>query len=287
MGFYTSSTIIEDAKRKGLVVLPVDVTISDWDCEIGDTPLFSKRGHSVPLRPVRIGLRYVKGLSETVARRILDARAERAFASIDDVVRRAKLDDGATTRLAESGAFAVFEKNRRGALWAGKRSSVMRAQSSESRAQLRTDESVATFTDLDLFESIGWDYATMNLSAAGHPLEPLRDAMRAKRLPDAGEVTPDARRRRTHYAGLVICRQRPGTASGVVFLTMEDETGFVNVVVWSKVYEEFRVLVKTASFLGVTGRLQVEDGVTHLIAERFWRPKLETKPVEVGSRDFH
>jgi error-prone DNA polymerase len=93
--------------------------------------------------------------------------------------------------------------------------------------------------------------------------------------------------RRTHYAGLVICRQRPGTASGVVFLTLEDETGFVNVVIWSKVYEQFRVLVKTASFLGVTGKLQVEDGVTHLIADSFWRPKIDTRPVEVGSRDFH
>ena len=106
----------------------------------------------------------------------------------------------------------------------------------------------------------------MNLSAQGHPLEPLRAAMRAKRLPDAGEVRAMPDGRRTHYAGLVICRQRPGTASGVVFLTLEDEAGFVNVVVWAKVYEQFRVLVKTASFLGVTGRLQVQDGVTHLIA---------------------
>lgn len=227
----------------------------------------------------------MKGLSETVARRILDARAERTFTSIDDIVQRAKLDDGATARLAESGAFAAFEKNRRGALWAGKRSSAMRAQSSDF--DLPTRESTAAFDDLSLFDSIGWDYATMNLSAQGHPLEPLRDAMRAKRLPDAGDVRRMPDGRRTHYAGLVICRQRPGTASGVVFLTMEDETGFVNVVVWAKVYEEFRVLVKTASFLGVTGRLQVQDGVTHLIADRFWRPKLDTKPVEVGSRDFH
>jgi error-prone DNA polymerase len=302
MGFYTSSTIIEDAKRRGLIVLPVDVTVSDWDCtmegtlpfsqiedtashsEKGSVRLFEKRGVS-PLAPVRIGLRYVKGLHEGTARRILDARSEREFTAIDDVVKRSKLDDGATTRLAESGAFAAFEKNRRGALWTGKRSSTLRAQHTD--IDLTTHESSATFDDLDLFESIGWDYATMNLSAQGHPLEPLRDAMRAKRLPDAGEVRQLPDGRRTHYAGLVICRQRPGTASGVVFLTMEDETGFVNVVIWAKVYEEFRVLVKTASFLGVTGRLQVQDGVTHLIADRFWRPKLQTKPVEVGSRDFH
>jgi error-prone DNA polymerase len=324
MGFYTPATIIEDAKRRGLVVLPVDVTISDWDCEIeeeGTLPFFptsfpdtacqKNRGVSpLPLSPVRIGLRYVKGLHEATARRVLDARAERAFTSIDDVVRRAKLDGGATARLAESGAFATFAKNRRGALWAGRRSSALRAKTgtppyfsdkrypgslSEKRGvsplsprlDLDSRESPAAFADLDVYESIGWDYATMNLSAQGHPLEPLRATMRAKRLPDAGEVRQMPDGRRTHYAGLVICRQRPGTASGVVFLTLEDETGFVNVVVWAKVYEQFRVLVKTASFLGVTGRLQVQDGVTHLIADSFWRPKIETSPVEVGSRDFH
>jgi error-prone DNA polymerase len=301
MGFYTASTIIDDAKRNGLRVLPVDITVSAWDCEIGDSPLFLSKSvleekGDCPLFPLRLGLRYVKGLHEATARRILEARAERAFASIDDVVRRAKLDDGATARLAESGAFAPFEKNRRGALWVGKRSSALRVKGSDADppstlnsklSTFDTYEPPASFADLDVYESIGWDYATMNLSAQGHPLEPLRAAMRAKRLPDAGELRSMPDGRRTHYAGLVICRQRPGTASGVVFLTLEDETGFVNVVIWSKVYEQHRVLVKTASFLGVTGRLQVQDGVTHLIADRFWRPTIDTRPVEVGSRDFH
>jgi error-prone DNA polymerase len=292
MGFYMPSTIVEDAKRHGLTVLPVDVTVSEWDCALEgtvpfflqsspDTALLRKRGLS-PL-PLRLGLRYVKGLHEGTARRVLDARAERPFTSIDDIVRCAKLDDGATARLAESGAFAAFEKNRRGALWAAKGST----RRPETYMPTPTEESPASFRDLDVFESIGWDYATMNLSAQGHPLEPLRAGLRAKRLPDAGEVRAMPDGRRTHYAGLVICRQRPGTASGVVFLTLEDETGFVNVVVWAKVYEKFRVLVKTASFLGVSGKLQVQDGVTHLIADAFWRPKIETTPAEVGSRDFH
>jgi error-prone DNA polymerase len=320
MGFYMPATIIEDAKRRGLVVLPVDVTVSDWDCTLEgtlpfflqsspDTALLRKRGVS-PL-PLRLGLRYVKGLHEATANRILEARTERPFKSIDDVVKRAKLDDGATSRLAESGAFAPFEKNRRGALWAGKASAKLTAKMgtppyssdkrypgslseergaspfSPSHFNLDSDEPPASFATLDLYESIGWDYATMNLSAQGHPLEPLRARMRAKSLPDAGEVRSMPDGRRTHYAGLVICRQRPGTASGVVFLTLEDEAGFVNVVIWAKVYEQFRVLVKTASFLGVTGRLQVQDGVTHLIAEAFWRPKIDTSPVTVGSRDFH
>ena len=89
------------------------------------------------------------------------------------------------------------------------------------------------------------------------------------------------------YAGLVICRQRPGTAGGVVFMTLEDETGFVNVVVWERVFQRYSVLAKTLSFLGITGTLQVEDNVVHLVAETFWEPKLGLKPTGARSRDFH
>jgi error-prone DNA polymerase len=100
-------------------------------------------------------------------------------------------------------------------------------------------------------------------------------------------VTAGADGSRARYAGLVICRQRPGTASGVVFLTLEDETGFVNVVCWAPVYERFRILVKTASFLGVTGKLQRQDGVVHLIADSFWEPRNLLAPATAKSRDFH
>jgi len=89
------------------------------------------------------------------------------------------------------------------------------------------------------------------------------------------------------YAGLVICRQRPGTAGGVVFMTLEDETGFVNVVVWESVFQRYSVLAKTVSFLGITGKLQVEDGVVHLVADELWEPRVELKPASVPSRDFH
>jgi error-prone DNA polymerase len=89
------------------------------------------------------------------------------------------------------------------------------------------------------------------------------------------------------YAGLVICRQRPGTAVGVVFMTLEEETGFVNVVVWESVFQRYSVLTKTVSFLGISGSLQVEDGVVHLVAEKLWEPKLELKPSGASSRDFH
>jgi error-prone DNA polymerase len=153
--------------------------------------------------------------------------------------------------------------------------------------RLDRDERRPEFAALDAFETIGWDYRTTGHSPNGHPLEPLRDRMRRRGLPDASSVVLGGDGRRVHYAGLVICRQRPGTASGVVFLTLEDETGFVNVVCWSRVYDEHRVLVRTASFLGVSGKLQIQDGVAHVIAERFWAPRRLLAAAGAESRDFH
>ena len=108
-----------------------------------------------------------------------------------------------------------------------------------------------------------------------------------KHLPDARTLVamPDGQRAR--YAGLVICRQRPGTASGVTFMTLEDETGFVNVVVWPAVFDSYATLVKTSPFLGVTGRLQVQQGVMHVIAEELWTPRVGAHPADIRSRDFH
>jgi error-prone DNA polymerase len=115
----------------------------------------------------------------------------------------------------------------------------------------------------------------------------LRPALSAQGLPDSTTLNSLPHGRRAHFAGLVICRQRPGTASGVTFMTLEDEAGFVNVVVWRKVYEQFRVLLKTSAFIGVSGKLQVEQGVVHLIAERLWTPRLEQQAPAARSRDFH
>jgi error-prone DNA polymerase len=274
MGFYSTATIVEDAKRHGLAVLPVDVAVSAWDCAL--------EGAKAPFA-VRMGLRYVKGIARAHGERIETARAEGPFSSIDDLVRRAALDGGTVARLAEAGALRAFRANRREALWAAKGST----RPPKGGMDLPLDDDAPQFTALDAFETIGWDYRTTGHSALGHPLGPLRDRMRALRFPDATQVSAMPGGRHTRYAGLVICRQRPGTASGVVFLTLEDETGFVNVVCWSPVYEKFRVLVKTASFLGVTGKIQRQDGVVHLIADSFFAPRRLLAPARTASRDFH
>ena len=315
MGFYTPATIVDDAVRHGAEVRPVDVTASDWDCTLepvdseegctgpggarrprskarrgsgqavrdrGATPL---RGMHRPSRfAVRMGLRYVKSLSEERDwRRIAAARAERPFASLADFSRRTRLDDRVLRRLAEAGAFAPFEGRRRAALWEAQGLGT----ASETPLPVTPDEPLPDFDPLSDFQTIDWDYRFSAHSTRGHPLAPLREALAAQKLPDAHTVAGMPDGREVRYAGLVICRQRPGTASGVTFMTLEDETGFVNVVIWKRVFDDHAVLARTASFLGVSGKLQAESGVVHVVADALWAPEIPSRPPTAGSRDFH
>jgi error-prone DNA polymerase len=144
-----------------------------------------------------------------------------------------------------------------------------------------------TFAKLTKLDEIFWDYRASDHSTRGHPLAPLRGELRAHRWPDARTVARGRDGHRIEYVGIVICRQRPGTASGVTFMTLEDETGFVNLVVWAQVFAQYAAVVRTSSLLGVTGKLQVQEGIVHLIAEQLWVPQLSRTVAEVESRDFH
>lgn len=143
------------------------------------------------------------------------------------------------------------------------------------------------FDGLTKLDEIFWDYAASDHSSRGHPLAPLRGELRAKGWPDAQTVARGRDGSRIDYVGIVICRQQPGTAAGVVFMTLEDETGFVNLVCWQQVFAEYAHVIRTTSLLGITGRLQVQEGIVHLIAERVWVPVLSRPVVDVDSRDFH
>ncbi len=314
MGFYSPATIVDDAVRHGVEVRPIDVTASDWDCTLEPVDVEQGRtepegagrprsearrenGQAVrdrgvapdgtPLRAgfaVRMGLRYVKSLSEERDwRRIEAARAERPFASLADFGRRTRLDDRVLRRLAEAGAFGTLEGRRRAALWEAQGLGA----ASASPLPIAPAEPRPDFEPLSEFQTIDWDYRFSAHSARGHPLAPLREALTAQKLPDARTVAGMPDGREVRYAGLVICRQRPGTASGVTFMTLEDETGFVNVVIWKQVFDDYAVLARTASFLGVSGKLQVESDVVHLVADALWAPEIPTRPPTVGSRDFH
>jgi error-prone DNA polymerase len=147
-------------------------------------------------------------------------------------------------------------------------------------------ETTPRFDRLSTLEEIAWDYDAASHSVRGHPLEPLRDQLTALGLPDAQTVAGLRDGDTVRYAGLVICRQTPGTASGVTFMTLEDETGFVNLVVWPRVFAQHARLAKSVALLGVTGRLQKQQGVVHIVAQKMWEPTLTTRLPAVPSRDF-
>ena len=276
MGFYTPATIVEDARRHDVEVRPVDVQWSDWDCTL-------EPGRDDGGWAVRMGLRYVKSLSEERDwRRIETARAARPFVSLDDFTRRTRLENRIVRRLAEAGAFGGFAGDRRAVLW-----EAQGLGGPPPGLALSSQEPHPELDPLSRFQTISWDYEYSGHSTHGHPLAPLRDRLTAQGLPDAQTVSRMPHGRRARYAGLVICRQRPGTASGVTFMTLEDETGFVNVVIWKQVFDEHAVVARTASFLGVTGTLQAESGVVHLVADSLWTPEIATRPATAGSRDFH
>jgi error-prone DNA polymerase len=230
-----------------------------------------------------MGLRYVKGLGAAEAERIVAARGAGPFKSLQDLSDRAQIDTGTLTRLAESGALETFTGERRDAIW----DALGVERTGGAVFDLSAAEPGTAFAPLHPVEAINWDYAFTGHSTRAHLVAPLRDELARKGLPDAAAVRAMPNGRRIDYAGLVICRQRPGTAKGVVFMTLEDETGFVNLVIWEKVFEEYELIAKTQSFLGVTGKLQVQSGVAHLVAEKLWAPDVSLYPRETRSRDFH
>ena len=279
MGFYQPSTLVDDAKRHDVEILPIDVVYSAWDCTLEPV-----RGG--PHRcAVRMGLRYVKGLGER-ERDAIAASGPRSYRDIADFVRRTGLNKRALERLARAGAFESLGLTRRRALWA------IRGLLSSDRRGLDIAPSVAP-EDLPVFAPLGpsrevsWDYANSLHSARGHPMVRLRPALSRRRIPDAKTLNARAHGTRQTYVGMVICRQRPRSAAGVTFMTLEDETGFVNLVIWRPIYERDHIVAKTALLMKVEGKLQCEHGVVHLIADRLSDPKLPAAIVPPRSRDFH
>jgi error-prone DNA polymerase len=277
MGFYSPATIIEDAKRHGVEVRPASVMESEWDCTL-------EARDSRDDFAVRVGLSYVKGVGHADFDRIEAARKESLFSSVEDLADRTGLDQGVLSALAEAGAMEALTPPRRTALWQAL--GTARARPGPLRMSEKRESPVG-FQELSAFQAIQWDYRTQGHSARSHPLATVRKELRSLRLPTAKEIASGRDGQQVRYAGLVICRQRPGTAKDVTFLTMEDETGFVNIVIWQHVYARYTVLVRTVSFLGITGTLQVEDGVVHLVARALWRPRVNVHNAHGPSRDFH
>jgi error-prone DNA polymerase len=273
MGFYSPATIVDDAKRHGIEVRPIDVRASRWHCTLerdGDGGAFA----------VRMGCRYVKGLGAR-EQQLLE-RVHAPFLDFDDFAMRSRLGAPALGKLAEAGAFDGLGLSRREALWAARN-----APPPAEHLPLSGDDATPAFAPLTAADHVAWDYRASHHSTRGHPLQALRGELEHAGLPTASQLgtMPDGKRAR--FVGLVICRQQPGTASGVTFYTLEDETGFVNLVVWRQVFERFAVLARTAVLLGVDGKIQSESGVVHLVADELWAPDLAFTAEGTRSRDFH
>ncbi|HVT31793.1 MAG TPA: error-prone DNA polymerase [Rhodanobacteraceae bacterium] len=277
MGFYQASQLIQDAQRHGVEVLPADVTSSFWHSTL--------EPRDDPRKPaLRLGLREIRGVSEELARRLAAARDESPFADVADMTRRARVNASERARLADSGALGSLSGHRHRARWdsAGAElplSLLARAPIRESSVDLRAPS---------LREDVMTDYATQGFSLDHHPLSLVRAELSRRRVSTASTTT-DAKRngRRMRCAGLVTVRQHPGTAKGVTFVTLEDETGHVNVVVWRALAEaQHRVLLES-TVMGVDGVLQVSEGVHHLIAERLHDYSALLPELAFASRDFH
>lgn len=277
MGFYAPSTLVEDAKRHGIEVRPIDVSHSGWNCSL-------EPSESHPPYAIRMGLRYVKGLGERERERL--EAAPPPYADLADFAQRTKLGKRALLALAEAGAFASFGLERRRALWAV-RGLLANDRDGLALAPPTSPESLPRFAPLRREAAVRWDYETSMHSTHGHPMAAIREPLRARGIPTAAELNAMPGGRRLRYVGLVICRQRPHTARGVTFMTLEDETGFVNVVIWADLYEKRAALVHSGSLFEVRGRLQRAHGVVHLVAEDLAVPSLERPIPRTPVRDFH
>ncbi|MCL1629021.1 error-prone DNA polymerase [Roseibaca sp. V10] len=255
MGFYAPAQLVRDAREHGVEIRPVSVNHSDWNCT-----LESRADGTLALR---LGFRQIKGVGQDDADWIVAARGN-GYPDIDSLWRRAGVAPDTLERLAEGDAFTGIGLPRRTALWQVR---ALRAPAPLPLFGMDGEggvEPTVTLPDMSLGEAVVEDYLALRLSLRAHPLELLRPRL-ASTLPH--DKLPQATRR-VSIAGLVITRQRPGTASGVVFLTLEDETGCANVVVWKTMYDRFRRAVIGGRLLQVTGRVQRDGAVIHVIAEQ-------------------
>ncbi|HYC67263.1 error-prone DNA polymerase [Brevundimonas sp.] len=306
MGFYAPAQIVRDAREHGVEVRHPDVNTSDWDATLQPRP--RRRRHAL-----RLGLRSIDGFRKEWAERIMEVRkAGGPFADLEDLRMRAQLPPAALERLAEADAYGSLDLSRRQGLWAARGAAP--AASAPLFEVMGLDEADGRPPEalpmLSASEEVVGDYETIRLSLKGHPAAFLRDRLETARAVTARSCETVADGRRVKVGGVVLVRQRPGTAKGVCFMTVEDETGIVNLVLWESVFERFRPVAMGARMVLVKGRIQRAEGVTHLVVEEMadWTPMLgqltpdrapgsahepargrHPRDVRVlpGSRDFH
>jgi error-prone DNA polymerase len=285
MGFYSPHTLVEDARRHGVEVRPPDVQWSGWESTLeGGAPGVPAGEGEVP--SVRVGLHQVRGLPRAVGEAIAAGRTVGPFESVADLAHRAGLSRAWLARLAEAGALASLDPERRSAVW---KTLAIPDGSGDERdlfAGVAPPEPEVTLPASSAAEEIAADYATTGLSTRGHPMAVMRPSLAGGVVRTARELSRLHDRERVELAGLVIVRQRPETAKGIVFVSLEDETGIANLVVMPDVYERYRALVRGSPFLLVRGRMERSGKVINVRAESF-APLALAPNVGARSHDFH
>ena len=278
MGFYSPDTLVKDAQRHGLKVRPIDVTRSDWNCTLEE--------HAGQIA-MRMGLRYVRGLQQMAAEALLRQRQRRGFTSTEDLARRVpELSKSNLSMLASIGALNKISADaclhRRDALWqvakAGWRTGPLLRETVESDA-------LSPLTAMDVEERLVADYHGTGLTVGPHVMAYRRKEMRRLGIKSAAELREIPHGKRATVGGCVITRQRPGTAKGLIFMTLEDETGNSNVIITPDFYENNRVAILYERFVKISGKVQNQDGIVHLKAEAI--SALTVSAAEISSHDFH
>jgi error-prone DNA polymerase len=281
MGFYAPHTLVEDAKRHGVEVRGADVSASGWESSLeGSAPGAPPAPGERPA--LRVGLHAVRGLPRAVGEGIAAARAGRPYDSIADLVRRAGVSRAWLVRLAEAGALGMLAADRRDAVW---RSLAVQAGPGDLFAGLEPAEPAAALPPASAAEEVAADYGTTGLSARGHPMSVMRAALGSGRIRTARELARLADRAPVEVAGLVIVRQRPQTAHGIVFVSLEDETGIANLVVMPDVYERFRPVVRGSPFIVARGRVERNGKVVNVKVDSV-APLALAPPVGNRAREF-
>ena len=263
MGFYAPAQIVRDAREHGIEVRPVDINRSRWDCTL--EPRNDGRF------AVRLGMRLVRGLANDQTATLLAGRAGQPFVDVEDVWRRGGAQVSALVRLAQADAFKGLGLARREALWAIKALRDIPLPlfaAAEGQPAPETNDQAVALKAMTAGHEVVEDYGHVGLTLRRHPVSFLRDELKAGRILSCGEANRHPDRRRIKVAGLVLVRQRPGTAKGVTFITIEDETGVANLVVWADLYERQRRIVLTSNMLLVEGRVQREGLVVHIVADK-------------------
>ncbi|MGE5192902.1 MAG: OB-fold nucleic acid binding domain-containing protein, partial [Deltaproteobacteria bacterium] len=278
MGFYAPAQLVADARKHGVEVLPADVNCSAWDCT-----LEADGTRSVPATfALRLGLRMIAGLSQALAERIVAARGERLFRSMDDFARRTGLSSSVLARLSRADAFHSLGLDRRGALW----QSLPEQKTLPLFDDVPADEPAVPLPALSPLEEVVADYRTQGLSLRGHPVQFMRARLRQLRAISSTELAHREHGESVRVAGLVLMRQRPATASGITFVTLEDETGIVNLIIHPEIWERHHQVARRAQAIMARGAVQRRDEVIHVFVERLYDLSELLAGASVKSRDF-